>query len=109
MGAAVVLPTRVWRSCTSAGAVASSTRLHSWNQPALPTPTGGSSGQMMARQTPHPAFNAAAAIANPSGLAMVPCEAINQRKQNLVNTGHAARPDNSRIRCRRIHRESGAQ
>ena len=29
---------------------------------------------------------------------MVPCQAINQRKQNLVNTGTAAaRPDNNRM------------
>jgi|HubBroStandDraft_6_1064221.scaffolds.fasta_scaffold1205800_2 hypothetical protein len=64
---------------------------------------------MMSRQTPQQAFYAAAAIANPTRFAMVPCEAMNQRKQNLVNTGHTARPDNNRIRCRGIHRESGAQ
>jgi hypothetical protein len=53
---------------------------------------------MMARQTRHPAIRAAATIANPDGFAVVPCEAMNQRKQNLVNTGHpAARPDNNRI------------
>jgi hypothetical protein len=56
---------------------------------------------MMARQTPPPAFNATAAIANPTRFAMVQSAAMNQRKQNLVNTDHAARPDNNRIRCRR--------
>jgi hypothetical protein len=53
---------------------------------------------MMVRQTPHPAINAAATIANPDAFAVVPCEAMSQRKQNLVNTGHAAaRPDNNRM------------
>ena len=56
---------------------------------------------MMARRTRHPAIRATATIANPDGLAVVSCKAMNQLKQNLVNTGNAIVRVTTASSCRR--------
>jgi hypothetical protein len=97
----VCSPTRVWRSRASASAVASSTCLRWLNSGCASNTCLWIVGAIDGRQTRYPAIRAAATNANPDEFAVVPCEAMNQRKQNLVNTGNAIVRITTVSSCRR--------